>query len=334
MRPRLRPSVPAPHSPLPQPRPPPLRRIFLGQSREHEIFPIHLCVTKISQGGQDAFMGVIRSAEGADDREARLYASGTGTVISVSKGFTSMTGYSTQDLGGRPVTAVFPDQPAVAELLGAARLSGDASLVTKFGEEVAVALTTALCGTEDVRLVALTVKGTRHNAAAVVVSTKGVVQHANHAAEALLGVQTGSLVGRYLHELFAEPFSAIYGARSKETQDRDPAAAEAPGWASRLAGRGVLFRTRAGTALAATLAVRRAASVDGAAALEVVEIQPATRGECLYRPCRAWALARGAWRVGGQSVGPMTKRERGRACRGMTTRSPHECAFYACVEWP
>lgn len=64
------------------------------------VFGVHLCVTPVSLGGTECFLGVIQPI--ADDPHvATAYCTPAGTVVCVSRGFGNVLGFAAEDVIGK-----------------------------------------------------------------------------------------------------------------------------------------------------------------------------------------------------------------------------------------
>lgn len=144
------------------------------------------------QNGSDAFMGVMRKVE-EDPRIAKCYLLPTGYVLTISKAFTSMLGWTFPEVAGGPLDVIFTGQEQAMSILkrtvegNAVTTAETSGVVSKFGEEFEVEITTELAGSEDARIIVLTIKRIGIERAAAVVAADGKFLAANSTFETMTG---------------------------------------------------------------------------------------------------------------------------------------------------
>lgn len=200
-------------------------RKVVALSHDRSVLAVQLCVTKISQAGRDAFMGVMRKIE-EDPRVAKCYVTPQGHVLSVSKAFTTMMGYTGDEVVGQPLDTAFMNEAQVMELMQRAIRGGEGAVVTemarvvsKFGEEFEADLSTEVAGSEAARIVVISVKRRGEERAAAVVDARGAFIAANVLLERLTGFSEAVLKDMSVTDLFPEPLRTLHGEKVKERGD-------------------------------------------------------------------------------------------------------------------
>ncbi|GFR42352.1 hypothetical protein Agub_g3047, partial [Astrephomene gubernaculifera] len=145
-------------------------REVIALHKDHHVFPIALCVTKLSGTGADSiFLGVVRPLS-PSPYNMRAWLAPNGTFLCSDQLFASMVGLTEGELVGRSLPSLVPPEsaPAVEAYLERCRaasalelIEGRIQLATQLthrysgGEPVSVEITTGMAGTDQVRILVL-----------------------------------------------------------------------------------------------------------------------------------------------------------------------------------
>ncbi|KAG2423294.1 hypothetical protein HXX76_015443 [Chlamydomonas incerta] len=191
---------------------------------ERYVFPVELCVTKLSGTGTDSiFLGVLRPVP-PDVRNLRAWMSPNGVFLCGDQGFASMCGLGEGELVGRTlVSLVAPDSVSAAEeLLDRGREAGMGALMSgavagelrlshRFLDPVPVAATLGFAGTDQQRILVLNCRRTDGLTGTIlVVDTRLRLRFASAGVSALLGYPARKLAAMRLDQLLPPPYNTLH----------------------------------------------------------------------------------------------------------------------------
>jgi len=279
-------------------------RKVVGLHRERYVFPFALVVTKITHNGREGFMAVIRPVED-DPRIAKIYMTVTGMIVAVSRGFTTMTGYSYNDVAGKQADVAFPLKGEWAGLVAQANEGGwqdsfkaEMTCRSTFGEDFKVDCSTELGGTDNVKLIVFKAKRLDEAKPMMVVSgSTGRIAATNVVCDNFLGYTSVQMKRMSLRDIMVEPFGLFHDSWTKAGL---PQGSSAPC----LSGRPVEVKHQSGSVLWATLKITKKPAAEDESEM-VVMIQPMNTSEARARMVMTLSVNKEA-KIGHASVAEST----------------------------
>lgn len=192
-------------------------REVVALHRQGHVFPVTLCVTALSLGGTEVFMGVIRSQED-DPGVATCYCTAGGQIVCIGRGFTNTLGWDGGEVIGKTFHSLCVSSERAAQVLAAvasAKMSEEISLgsmavMHKFGDEAQVVVSGQRAGTETVRVSVVRMVSSDRYTGLVCFSSTARVTFANQSFCEMLRHPREQLLKMKLEELMPEPFSLLY----------------------------------------------------------------------------------------------------------------------------
>ncbi|KAL4422853.1 hypothetical protein ABPG75_009050 [Micractinium tetrahymenae] len=182
------------------------------------VFPISLCVTPVTLGGTECFLGVIAPMDD-DDRVATAYCTAAGNVVCVSRGFGNVLGYVAEEVMGRSFASLSSSTEKAADIVnkivsgpfGQIHEFGTLMVSTRYGEEVQVSCTGSRAGTDAVRVAKIHMShADRYSALLVVNPVSARIIYANATLSEMLGYTSEQLLKSKLHDLMPEPLAQLH----------------------------------------------------------------------------------------------------------------------------
>ncbi|KAG2447634.1 hypothetical protein HYH02_007552 [Chlamydomonas schloesseri] len=205
-------------------------REVVALHKERYVFPVALCVTKLSGTGTDSiFLGVLRPVP-PDVRCLRAWLSPNGVFLCGDQGFGSLCGLGEGELVGRTLASlVAPDSVAAAEellergreagveaLVGGA-VAGELRLSHRYLDPVPVAVTLSFAGTDQQRILVLNCRRTDGLTGTIlVVDSRMRLRFASTGVSALLGYPARKLAAMRLDQLLPPPYSTLHAKWIKD----------------------------------------------------------------------------------------------------------------------
>lgn len=81
------------------------------------VFPVTIMVTKVNQGGQEGYMGVIRSLPD-DSAVGKAWLTKNGVIACVSRGFSDLLGFKSSEVAGKQLRSISTTPDLVSEVGG------------------------------------------------------------------------------------------------------------------------------------------------------------------------------------------------------------------------
>ncbi|GLI66740.1 hypothetical protein VaNZ11_010687 [Volvox africanus] len=226
-------------------------RDMVALHKDRYVFPVQLCVTKLSGVGTDAvFLGLLRPAP-FDTRHVRAWVTPNGVILCTDPQFASLTGILGEEMVGRNLRTLSTDIAAVDSLLDVCRtapyeklVAGEISINLEIAHRylppLPVHLTVRPGGTDAQRIFIINAVrrtcgadgGSGSGAAAdylsslpasssmsscseglMVVDARGALVFATWDVAAMLGYPLRSFLRMKLDQLLAEPFATLHTAK-------------------------------------------------------------------------------------------------------------------------
>ncbi|GLC57759.1 hypothetical protein PLESTB_001261700 [Pleodorina starrii] len=197
-------------------------RDVVALHKERHVFPLQLCVTKLSGVGTDAiFLGLLRP-QPLDSRNVRVWVAPNGVILCTDPQFASLPGMLSEEMVGCTIQSLCTDMAAVESLLElcreapyealvAGQISRQMSLVHKHLSPVPVELKVTPGGTDSQRIFVLNAHRIDGSAdGLMVVDTKGAISFATWDVAAFLGYPLRKFLRMRLEQLLPPPFAALH----------------------------------------------------------------------------------------------------------------------------
>ncbi|KAG2424794.1 hypothetical protein HXX76_014218 [Chlamydomonas incerta] len=202
-------------------------RDVVALHKDRFVFPLQICVTKLSGVGSDSiFLGVLRPAP-MDARNVRAWVAPNGLVLCTDPQFASLTGLAGEEMVGRTFQSLATDpgeaeammancRSAPFEELAAGSLVYRLDLAHKFTAAVPVEITVRIGGTDAQRILILHARRTDGNTdGLLVVDTRGALAFATWDVAAMLGYPLPKLLKMKLDQLLPQPFATMHAKHLK-----------------------------------------------------------------------------------------------------------------------
>ncbi|KAG2429691.1 hypothetical protein HYH02_013949 [Chlamydomonas schloesseri] len=203
-------------------------RDVVALHKDRFVFPLQLCVTKLSGIGTDSiFLGVLRPVP-LDARNVRAWVAPNGLILCTDPQFASLTGLSSGDMVGRHFQSLVTDMGACESLLEACKdapfeslaaglLVAPLRLAHKYLPPVPVEIRVSPSGTDAQRLFVFNARRTDGNSdGLMVVDTKGALTFATWDVAAMLGYPLKRFLTMRLEQLLPQPFAAMHAKHLKD----------------------------------------------------------------------------------------------------------------------
>ncbi|GFR51631.1 hypothetical protein Agub_g13986 [Astrephomene gubernaculifera] len=204
-------------------------RDVVALHKERYVFPLQLCVTKLSGIGTDSvFLGLLRPAQ-LDAHNVRIWVSPTGAILCADPQFASLTGMQGEEMVNCNFRNLATDMTAVDDLLEKCRNAHYAllrrggietciELAHKYLPPIPVKIRVTPGGTDAQRIYVLNAHRIDGNTdGLMVVDSKGTINFATWDVAALLGYPLRQFLKMKLEQLLPEPIATMHG-----TYVRDP----------------------------------------------------------------------------------------------------------------
>ncbi|KAG2422329.1 hypothetical protein HXX76_016114 [Chlamydomonas incerta] len=204
-------------------------REVVALHRDRYVFPIKIMVTKSQGSGADAtFMGLLKEVE-ADPNVIKAWLMPNGVTLCADQSFTDYAGWAPNDLIGKPFSKIAADPEAMAGLLERAvhsteeelasgSVQADLLITHKYAEEVPVTLRVDMGGTDDQRLLVLSMTRRGETPPMIVFDHHGRALFANQALCSLLGTKPKDMRGRDMASLLPQPFGLLHHRWIKDAE--------------------------------------------------------------------------------------------------------------------
>ncbi|PNW87648.1 hypothetical protein CHLRE_02g142166v5 [Chlamydomonas reinhardtii] len=204
-------------------------REVVALHRDRYVFPIKIMVTKSQGSGADAtFMGLLKEVE-ADPNTIKAWLMPNGVTLCADQSFTDYAGWAPNDLIGKPFSNIAADPEAMAGLLERAVHSTEEELASgsvqadmlvthKYAEDVPVTVRVDMGGTDDQRLLVLSITRRGETSPMIVFDHHGRALFANQALCSLLGTKPKDMRGRDMASLLPQPFGLLHHRWIKDAE--------------------------------------------------------------------------------------------------------------------
>ncbi|GFR51586.1 hypothetical protein Agub_g14007 [Astrephomene gubernaculifera] len=203
-------------------------RDVVAQHKERYVFPLQICVTKLSGVGSDSvFLGILRPAQ-MDSYHVRAWVAPNGVILCADPQFASLTGLTAEEMVGRNFQTLCTDMASVEALLDLCRESPYEALVSgsivrrfdvvhKYLPPVPVDIRVTAGGTDSQRVVVFNAHRTDGNGdGLLVVDSKGAVNFATWDVAALLGYPLTKFLKMKVDQLLPQPFATMHAKHLKD----------------------------------------------------------------------------------------------------------------------
>ncbi|KAG2429714.1 hypothetical protein HYH02_013971 [Chlamydomonas schloesseri] len=203
-------------------------RDVVALHKDRFVFPLQLCVTKLSGIGTDSiFLGVLRPVP-LDARNVRAWVAPNGLILCTDPQFASLTGLSSEEMVGQTIQSMCVDSAAIEDLLDTCKevpyeelVAGNVvrrlNLVNRHTHQVPVEVKITPGGTDTQRLFVFNTHRTDGNSdGLMVVDTKGALTFATWDVAAMLGYPLKKFLTMRLEQLLPQPFAAMHAKHLKE----------------------------------------------------------------------------------------------------------------------
>ncbi|GLI62827.1 hypothetical protein VaNZ11_005578, partial [Volvox africanus] len=197
-------------------------RDVVALHKERHVFPLQICVTKLSGVGTDSiFLGLLRT-QPLDSRNARAWVAPNGLILCTDPQFGSLTGMLNEQMVGCNIQTLCTDMAAVESLLElckeapydvliSGRITMNMFFVHKHLPPVPVEIKVTPGGTDSQRIFILHARRTDGQTdGLMVVDPKGAVTFATWDVAAMLGYPLKKFLHMRLEQLLPPPFSKMH----------------------------------------------------------------------------------------------------------------------------
>ncbi|GAX73194.1 hypothetical protein CEUSTIGMA_g647.t1 [Chlamydomonas eustigma] len=215
------------------------QREVLGLHKANHVFPIQITVTKTTGSGADSvFLGILKAVD-QDHSVIRAWLLTNGTILCVDQNFIDYAGWESNDLLGKNFNFYATDPAVINDLIRRAAslkedemASGDLHVNTfikhKYSEDVPVNLMATMGGTEDQRLLVITMKRLAEIVPLAVFNHKGVITYGNSELAQMIGYDVTALSGMNISQLMEQPYGYLHQRWLKDQQSVDTARKPTP----------------------------------------------------------------------------------------------------------
>ncbi|PNW74156.1 hypothetical protein CHLRE_13g587550v5 [Chlamydomonas reinhardtii] len=263
-------------------------REVVALHKERYVFPMQLCVTKMSGTGSDSvFLGVVRPL-GSNLLNVRAWVAPNGVFLCGDNNFASMCGATENELVGRSLSTLLDnDQMEVEQLLERCRDAPAAELEAgviktqlllrhKYLDPVPVEVTLSLAGTDGQRIYVLNCHRTDGlDGNIMVVDTHMRLRFCSVGISTLLGFPLRKLATMKLDQLLPAPYNTMHNKWIKES---GTAANEIPPTSCR-AGKVVHLLNENNSQVPVKIKIHTVTADDGASTQHVVQVSKVGQDE-------------------------------------------------------
>ncbi|KXZ48850.1 hypothetical protein GPECTOR_25g435 [Gonium pectorale] len=211
-------------------------RQVVALHKERYVFPVALCVTKISGTGVDSvFLGLFRSLP-PNLTSQRAWVSPNGVFLCADQYFASSVGIMEEELIGHTLSSLVADpehaerlllqcREASAEILQSGSIRAQLLLMHRYLDPVPVDVTVRMAGSDTQRILVLhCVRTDGQDGSMLAVDSHMRIRFASCEVAQLIGYPLRSLAGMKLSQLLPQPYSTLHAKWLK-----DPPHAVPPG---------------------------------------------------------------------------------------------------------
>lgn len=242
-------------------------REVIALHKERHVFPVRLSVTKLQQGDQDCYMGVIKPMED-DYKRGVVWITTGGQVLCCNRGFTDLFGFKSSDLVGRNIKVVASNpedmESHIIEVADLAKLHNDeeaeddGKVHAKFGTlckhkygagTFSIDVEVQFAGTDTMRILVLKMQSKDNSQGILAMDSQGMVVYSSNAVDLMLGYEPGSLGGNQnpISKILPMPYAALHQKFVQEfAQLAQSGMGPAPKATSCVTGRVVAFSAKGG----------------------------------------------------------------------------------------
>ncbi|GFR49782.1 hypothetical protein Agub_g11721 [Astrephomene gubernaculifera] len=207
----------------------------VAMHKDHFVFPINMCVTKLSGGRGDAiFLGLLRHVP-PSVTDVRVWTTLGGSVLVADQQFCSLCGVPQSFLIGRRFPSLVTDcaaaeaflrrcHDATAEVTRAGSITAAFSIVHEYSEPVNVEVTVRLAGSDAQRILVFCMRRLDGKAGTMLVTDGQLrVKFATWDVGILLGYSLTELESMRLEDLLPPPFSTLHTRWGRNMHPAPPA---------------------------------------------------------------------------------------------------------------
>nr|ACF39778.1 PAS domain sensory protein FXL1 [Chlamydomonas reinhardtii] len=260
-------------------------REVVGLHKERYVFPMQLCVTRMSGTGSDSvFLGVARPMV-ANSLNVRAWVSPNGTFLCGDQMFASMCGIAESDLVGRSLASLSagPEidietlldrcRDATAADMASGLIKAEVLFKHRFLDPVPVDVTLGLAGTDGQRIYVLNCQRTDGQDGNIMVVDQHLrLRFCSAGISTLLGFPLRKLATMKLDQLLPTPYNTMHNKWIKDTSANIPPT-------SCRAGKVVHLLNENNSQVPVKIKIRTAAGEDGASTLQVVQVDKVGQDE-------------------------------------------------------
>ncbi|EFJ45814.1 hypothetical protein VOLCADRAFT_93917 [Volvox carteri f. nagariensis] len=186
-------------------------RDVVALHKERHVFPLQICVTKLSGVGTDAiFLGLLRP-QPLDSRNMRAWVAPNGVILCTDPQFSSLTGLLGEEMVGRNIQTLCTDMAAVEALLELCKEAPYEALGDEHLPPVLVEIKVAPGGTDSQRIFVFNARRIDGIAdGLMVVDTRGTLSFATWDVAAMLGYPLKKFLKMKLDQLLPQPFASMH----------------------------------------------------------------------------------------------------------------------------
>ncbi|KAG2443202.1 hypothetical protein HYH02_009279 [Chlamydomonas schloesseri] len=260
-------------------------REVVALHKERYVFPMQLCVTRMSGTGSDSvFLGVARPMV-ANSLNVRAWVSPNGTFLCGDQMFASMCGIAESDLVGRSLASLSASseidietlldrcREATAVDLASGVIKSELLFKHRFLDPVPVDVTLGLAGTDGQRIYVLNCHRTDGQDGNIMVVDQHLrLRFCSVGISTLLGFPLRKLATMKLDQLLPPPYNTMHGKWIKDTSTNIPPT-------SCRAGKVVHLLNENSSQVPVKIKIRTVAGEDGVSTLQVVQVDKVGQDE-------------------------------------------------------
>jgi len=209
-------------------------REVVALHKDKYVFPLDLCVTKLSGIGADCvFLGLLRHTK-PSTTSVRVWVSPIGSVLCCDQQFSTLVGMQGEELVGRMLASICTDATAADALIAtcqnvacadfaAGLVTAQLQLHHKYLAKVPVAVTVALAGTDTQRIFVMNMARTDGKDEGLIVSdSSGALQFITHDVATMLGYTVKKAMTLRLDALIPAPYNLMHSKWIKDQPAQIP----------------------------------------------------------------------------------------------------------------